>query len=118
MQFVSFFTPANPQPPGTMPDPKHMEEMGKLMTEWMAKGVLVATGGIGRAANGVHITASNGDFKTRDGADHAVVPSVNGFAILQGNTKEDIVEAAKAFLKVAGDGTVDLIPLLGPPPQK
>lgn len=118
MQFISFFAPANPQPPGSMPDPKHMEEMGKLMIEWMAKGVLVATGGIGRAADGVRITATNGGFKTRDGADHAVVPAVHGFAILQGSTKEDVAEAAKAFLKVAGDGTVDLIPLVGPPPQK
>lgn len=118
MQFISFFAPANPQPPGTMPDAKHMEEMGKLAAEWMAKGILVATGGIGRAADGFRVTAGNGAFNVRNGADHAVVPAVHGFAILQGNTKEDIVEAAKAFLKVAGDGTVDLIPLMGPPPQK
>lgn len=118
MQFITFFTPADPQPPGTMPDPRHMEEMGKLMTEWMAKGVLVAAGGIGRAANGFRVTSGNGAFKVRDGADHAVVPAVNGFAVLQGNTKDDIIEATKAFLKVQGDGTVDLIPLAGPPPQK
>ena len=117
MQFITFFAPANPLPPGTMPDPKHMEEMGKLMTEWMAKGVLVATGGIGRAADGFRVTSGNGKFSVRDGADHAVVPAVHGFAILQGKTKEDILEATKAFLSVAGEGTVDLFPLMGPPPQ-
>lgn len=118
MQFLSLFAPANPQPPGTMPDPKHMEEMGKLMTEWMAKGVLVATGGIGRAADGFRVTSGNGAFDVRNGADHTVVPAVHGFAILQGDTKDDILAAARAFLKVAGDGTVDLIPLMGPPPQR
>lgn len=115
MQFITLFAPANPQPQGTMPDAKHMAEMGKLMTEWMAKGVL---GGIGRAVDGFRVTSGNGAFNVRDGADHAVVPAVHGFAILQGNSKEDILEATKEFLKVAGDGTVDLIPLMGPPPQR
>lgn len=118
MQFITFFAPANPQPAGTMPDPKHMEDMGKLMTEWMAKGVLVATGGIGRAADGFRVTSSNGAFDTRNGADRTLAASVEGFAILQANTREEVLEATKAFLKVAGDGTVDLVPLVGPPPQK
>jgi hypothetical protein len=117
MQFITFYAPANPLPPGTMPDPKHMAEMGKLMTEWMSKGILVATGGIGRAADGFRLTASAGDFKVRDGADHALAAAVHGFAILQGDTKEQIVDATKAFLKAAGDGTVDLFPLMGPPPK-
>ncbi len=117
MQFITFFAPAQKSTSGQMPDPKHMEEMGKLMTEWMAKGVLVATGGIGRAANGFRVTAKDGDFTLRDGADQTLAASVEGFAILQGKTKEDILEATKAFLKVAGNGTVDLFPLMGPPPK-
>jgi hypothetical protein len=118
MQYITFFAPAQKSAPGQMPDPKHMEEMGKLMTEWMAKGVLVATGGIGRAAEGFRITSKDGDFIVRDGADQTLAASVEGFAILQGSSKEDILDATKAFLKVAGSGVVDLFPLIGPPPQK
>jgi hypothetical protein len=117
IQYITFFAPANPLLPGTMPDAKHMEEMGKLMAEWMAKGFLVATGGIGRAADGFRVTSTGNDYKVRDGANHAVLPAVHGFAILQGDTKEDILNATRKFLKVAGEGTVDLIPLMGPPPQ-
>lgn len=118
MQFITFFTPARHSAPGTMPDPEHMEKMGKLMTEWTAKGVLVATGGLMKAAQGFHVTAADGKYTVRDGADQTLAASVEGFAILQGDSKEAILEATKAFLDVAGDGVVDLFQLFGPPPQK
>ncbi len=117
MQFITFFAPAKPSAPDTMPDPEHMEKMGKLMAEWMTKGVLVATGGVMRAAQGFRVTSVDGKYAVRDGADQTLAAGVEGLAILQGDTKEAILEATKAFLDVAGDGVVDLFPLMGPPPQ-
>jgi hypothetical protein len=115
MQFITFYSPAKQSAPGTMPDAAHMEKMGKLMTDMMARGVLVATGGIMRAAMGAHVTLSNGDYKIREGADQVLNASADGFAILQSESKETLLPQIREFLEVAGDGTVDVFPLMGPP---
>ena len=118
MQFITFYSPAQAPTPGAMPDPKHMEEMGKMMAEMSAKGVLVGTGAVMRAAEGAQATLHNGDYKIRDGADQVLAAKVVGFAILQSENKETLMPQVRRFLEVAGDGTVDVFPLMGPPPQK
>ena len=118
MQFITFYSPAQAPTPGAMPDPKHLEEMGKMMTEMTAKGVLIGTGAIMRAAEGAQATLHNGDYKIRDGADQVLAAKVVGFAILQSQSKETLMPELRRFLEVAGDGTVDAFPLMGPPPQK
>jgi len=118
MQFITFYSPAQAPTPGAAPDPKHMEEMGKMMAEMTAKGVLVGTGAVMRAAGGAQATLHNGDYKIRDGADQVLAAKVIGFAILQSENKETLMPQVRRFLEVAGDGTVDVFPLMGPPPQK
>ena len=118
MQFITFSSPAKPSASGTMPDAAHMEKMGKLMTDMMARSVLVATGGIMRAAMGAHITLANGDYKIREGADQVLNAGADGFAILQSESKETLLPPQiREFLGVAGDGTWTCFPLMGPPPQ-
>ncbi len=94
-----------------------MEEMGKLTAEMTAKGVLVCTGAIMQAAQGAHVTLSNGDYKVRDGAGQVLQAGAVGFAILQAPTKGAVLQHMKSFLKVAGDGVIDMFPLIGPPPR-
>jgi hypothetical protein len=118
MQFITFYTPAQAPTPGAMPDPKHLEEMGKMMAEMTAKGVLVANGAVMRAAGGAQVTLNNGDFEIRDGADQVLAAKVIGFAILQSENKETLMSEVRYFMEVAGDGTVDVFPLMGPPPQQ
>jgi hypothetical protein len=39
------------------------------------------------------------------------------FAILLSQNKETLLPELRRFLEVAGDGTVDVLPLMGPPLQ-
>jgi hypothetical protein len=89
-----------------------------MMAEMTAKGVLVGTGAIMRAAGGAQATLLDGDYQIRDGADQVLAAKVVGFAILQSEDKETLMPQVRRFLEVAGDGTVDVFPLMGPPPQK
>ena len=43
---------------------------------------------------------------------------VVGFAILQAPSKEILMKEMETFLRVSGEGTVDVFTLMGPPPQK
>jgi hypothetical protein len=118
VQFITFYSPAQRPVPGTPPDPKHMAEMVKYMTEMTAKGTLIANGAILRAAEGGQATLVNGKYTIRDGADQVLESKVVGFAILQAPSKAELMQEIESFMKVSGDGTVDVFPLMGPPPQK
>jgi hypothetical protein len=117
MQFITFYSPDMAPTPGAQPDPKHMEEMGELKADMTAKGVLVATGAIMRAAEGAHVTLGNGDYKIRNGAGQVLEAKAVSFAILLSQNKETLLPELRRFLEVAGDGTVDVLPLMGPPLQ-
>lgn len=112
MRFLTFFIPA--QAPGGPPDPEHMARMNKLVDGQTKAGTLIATGAIASSANGAVVSLNGGKYTVSNGA-----PQVRhmGFAILQGNTKEDVIEATKQFLAIAGDGACELHPLIGPPAQ-
>jgi hypothetical protein len=110
-QYLSFFTAKEQGPPSA----ERMEKMGKLMIEMTAKGVLVATGGFQPGPSSFRVKHINGDFTVATG----VPPGpAQGFALLQGPDRETVVEGVKQFLEIAGDGTCELHPLMGPPPQK
>lgn len=118
MQFIAFYSPAEPPVPGTPPDPKHMQDLMRYMTEATAKGLLVGNGGIMRAALGGQAVLAGGKYSTREGADQVLEARVVGFAILQAPSKEILMKEMETFLRVSGEGTVDVFPLMGPPPQK
>jgi hypothetical protein len=95
MRFITFYSPDMAPTPGAQPNPKHMEEMGKLMADMTAKGVLVATGAIMRA----HVTLGKGDYKIRNGADQVLEAKAVGFAILLSQNKETLCRSYGVFWK-------------------
>jgi hypothetical protein len=112
MRFLTFFIPD--QIPTGPPDAEHMTLMNKLVDEQTKAGTLIATGAIASSANGAVVSLKDGKFAVSNGAPQ--VPQV-GFAILQGSTKDEVIEATKKFLAIAGDGKCEVRPLIGPPPQ-
>jgi hypothetical protein len=112
MRFLTFYIPD--QMPSGPPDAEHMAMMNKLVDEQTKAGTLIATGAIAPSASGAVVSLRGGKYGVSNGAPQ--VPQI-GFAILQGNTKEDVIEATKKFLAIAGDGTCEVRPLIGPPPQ-
>jgi hypothetical protein len=112
MRYLSIYRPAAGVE-GTMPDAQHMAAMGALVEEMMAKGVLESTGPLAPRADGVRVTLKDGQFITADETERA-----GGYAFLHAASKAEVIEQAKAFLKVAGDGTCEIraVPDFGPPP--
>jgi hypothetical protein len=85
-----------------------MAEMGKLVEEGMKAGWLLATEGCLPTALGARVRRSNGKLTVTDGPFTEAKEVVGGFAILKANSKEEAVELARQFLKIAGDGECEL----------
>ncbi len=116
MQFLSLYTPA--KAPSGPPSAEHMAEMGRLMDEMTRAGVLVATGGILSRQTGLKITRNNGSFTVEHGPikESSLMPAA-GYALMRADSREGLVEHIKKFLAIAGDGTTEIIEVMGPPPQ-
>jgi hypothetical protein len=112
MQFLSLYTPATP--PSGPPSAEHMAQMGKLMDEMMKKGVLVTTGGILSRQTGMKVVRQNGKVSSVDGpvAGSSLMPAA-GYAIMRADTREELAAHIKTFLDIAGDGTCEIIQIMG-----
>jgi hypothetical protein len=97
---------------GATPTPEHMAAMGRLIEEWTAKGALISTEPLTPRAQCARISLTDGAFTVEDETERA-----SGFALLSFPTKEAAIEGCKAFLKVAGDGTVEMRQILEFAPQ-
>src|SRR5579862_4280749 len=106
MRYLSIYRPESGVE-GGMPSPEHMAAMGRLIEEWTAKGSLISTEPLTARDKCARIRLSNGEFTVSEETVRA-----GGFAMLQFASKEDAIEGCKAFLKVAGDGTVEMRQIL------
>jgi hypothetical protein len=108
MKFLSIWTP-DPKTARLPPSKELMEEMGKLVEESMKAGTLLATGGLLPVSRGgARVRSSGGRITVIDGPFTESKELIAGFAILQAKSKEEAIEAAKRFHKVAGDGESEL----------
>ena len=112
MRYLSIYRPTGGVE-GGMPDPEHMAKVMQLIEEMSAKGVLESTGPLAPRADCVRLTLADGNFTTAEETVRA-----GGYAFLHAGSKAEVIEQAKTFLKIAGDGTCEirLVPDMGPPP--
>jgi hypothetical protein len=92
----------------TPPSQEEMTAMGKLIEEGMKAGWLVATEGCLPTALGARVRMNNGNLSVTDGPFAEAKEVVGGFAILRANSREEAIQLAKDFLKVAGNGECEL----------
>ena len=95
----------------TAPDEQMYAEMGKLIEELARTGVLLATGGLDP---GTHVTSSDGKITLTDGPFSESKEVIVSFALLDVRSKEEAVELARRFWKIAGDGEGDIRQVFGP----
>jgi hypothetical protein len=88
--------------------------MGKLGEEGMKAGWLVATESCLPTALGARVRRSSGKMTVTDGPFTEAKEVVGGFAILKANSKEEAIELARQFLRVAGDGECELRQIYDP----
>jgi hypothetical protein len=112
MRFLTIFSAVEREEP---PDAEEIEQMGKLIAEMAAAGVLRTTEGCQPTRLGARIRRSGGRIAVTDGPFSEAKEVVGGFAILEVASKEEAIEWTRRFLAVAGDGESELRQLYDDP---
>jgi hypothetical protein len=107
MKFISIFTH---EPTNRPPTEAEMESMGKLVTDAMKEGWLLATEGVSFGGIGlkIHKPAGGGDIRVTDGPFAEAKEVLGGYAIMRAGSRAEVVELTKRFLNVAGQGTCEI----------
>lgn len=95
----------------TAPDEQMYAEMGKFIEELTRSGVLLATGGLDA---GTHVTSSGGKITLTDGPFSESKEVIVSFALVDVRSKDEAVEVARRFWKIADDGEGDIRQVFGP----
>jgi hypothetical protein len=111
MRFLSVFK----APEGAPPSEKEAAEMGALIGEMAAAGVLLAAEGCLPSSRGARVRLSNGTFTVTDGPFTESKELIGGFAIIQTSSMSEAVEWTKRFIRVAGDGETEIRELYDAP---
>lgn len=88
---------------GQVPSERLMNEMGKLIQEMTAAGVLLDTAGLQPTAKGVRVRLRDGKLSTVDGPFTETKEVIGGYAILKADSMDEAVELTRRFLLVHGD---------------
>ncbi|MBZ5685670.1 MAG: YciI family protein [Acidobacteriia bacterium] len=105
MKFLSIYKNAERNIP---PTEQEMATMGKLVEQGFKEGWLLATEGCLPSKLGARVRRSGSNISVTDGPFTESKEVVGGFAILKANSKEEAIQLAKDFLKVAGEGECEL----------
>ena len=105
MKFLSIYKQVERNTP---PSPEEMATMGKLVEQGFQEGWLLATEGCLPSAFGARVRRDGAKVSVTDGPFAEARELVGGFAILKVNSKEEAIQLAKDFLKVAGEGECEL----------
>jgi hypothetical protein len=105
MKFLSIYKTVEKSVP---PSQDEIARMGKLIGEGMKAGWLLGTEGCLPSALGARVRLSDGKISVKDGPFTESKEVVGGFAILQANSKAEVIELVKQFLGVVGGGECEL----------
>ena len=100
MRFLSLVRVAES---GQAPSERLMAEMGKLMEEMTAKGILVETAGLHPTSEGVRLRNDHGKVTRTDGPFTEAREVIGGYAILEAPSMAEALAATRRFLDVHGD---------------
>jgi hypothetical protein len=117
MRFLMVYKPADSKDAeaGVPPTPQEMADMGKFIEEMAKAGVLLATDGCLPSSKGARVRQSGGKLSVIDGPFTETKELIAGFAIVRADSKQEAIELAKRFLKVAGDGESEIRQLYDEP---
>jgi len=76
------------------------EAMGKLIEKFTRQGALVDTGGLAPSREGFQIRLENGELNTTDGPFTESKEVIGGWAILEADSRAEIVRLATEFMEL------------------
>jgi hypothetical protein len=92
MRFVVLVKASALSESGTMPKPEQLAKMGKFNEELAKAGILLDAAGLQASSKGTRIKFGGGKPAVTDGPFAETKELVAGFWILQGRSKEEIIE--------------------------
>lgn len=97
-----------------------MDAMGEFIGKAMNSGTLIDTGGLAPTSMGTRVRVSGGRISVLDGPFSESKEVVGGYAIMEFNTKDEAIEAAKEFMELHSThwpgwiGTSEVRQIFGP----
>jgi len=111
MQFIVYSVENSPEAAGP-PSPKQLEQLGDLTRDGIEKGIIVTTGAL--QASGRHIRLAGGKFSVTDAPLIEAKELTGGFAVIRANSPEEVLDYAKRFRLIVGDGVSEIVRIFGP----
>jgi len=113
MKILALYTPEKSNPPS----PEMMAKMNAFIEELKKSGKLIATEGRKDGAPGMKIRMRKGQLSVTDGPFTEAKELVGGFALMNVDSREEIVTLTRRFLEIAGDGESEIIEMFEAPEQ-
>lgn len=107
MRYLSFYKPGfdHDAPPPNV----DFAGMAALIEEMTTAGILIVTDGLQSSRKGVKVGVDHaGDFVVTDGPFAETKEIIGGYAILEAESKEHVIELTKRFLAVMGSGQCEV----------
>ena len=93
-----------------------MAAIGAYTEENIKKGVVLMTGGLVRPSRGIQLKCEGGKPRVIDGPFAETKELIDGFALVQADSKEAAIRIASEFMAIAGDGTGEILQVFDPGP--
>lgn len=93
----------------TPPTAEQMKAIADFTEDMKKSGAVLMTGGLQRPAKGTHVRLAGGKFSVTDGPFAETKELIDGFALVEANSREEAVALAERFMRVAGDGDGEIL---------
>lgn len=101
-------------PNAAPPTAEQFAELGRFTQEMIQSGVVVLTGGIVRPTKGIRLSNAGGKVTVTDGPFAETKELIDGFAIVEAKSKEEAIEHASRFMKIAGEVEGEILQIFEP----
>jgi len=103
-----------PDPDNNAPaSPEKMAKMNAFIDELTKAGKLITTDGRKANAKEMKIRMRKGKLSVTDGPFTEAKEIIGGFALMQVDSREELIELTRRFLEIAGDGESQIVEMYG-----
>jgi hypothetical protein len=112
MRFLMLYRPANTSSEqGVPPSAEQVAEMEKFIGQSAKEGWLLDAEGCQPSSEGARVRMTGAKVSATDGPFSEAKEVIGGLIVIKADSKADAIAHATRFLKVAGDGEVEIRPL-------
>lgn len=114
MKFLITYAPKPGAPP---PSQDTMAHIAKYTQEGINLGIVLMTGGLVRPTHVIRIECDGGKTRVVESPFAEAKDLIDGFALIQAESREDAIRIAGEFMAIAGDGIAEILQVFDPGPQ-